>query len=235
MVSSPDPCSASESGDRYHNERYQSSPHEPSKIETLIRATQQMIKEEESRLQMRKAASEQLQTMNGMGKVHAACFNVSYQQQQMTGVVCRAPLATNTSPCDHLQQREGKIMSSHESEYHGSPVSLSRISSPHTERISKGNVALGKDYLASDLSPHQTGGNCASSPNYYSTHHQQYFDKHAYALTGYAFEHLYDTEAIKNYSLGCNGSHFDVASHFRMQQDPTHTHKGTSVIITNGS
>ncbi|XP_078256375.1 single-minded homolog 1-A [Rhinoraja longicauda] len=235
--SSPDPCSASESGDRYHNERYQGSPHEPSKIETLIRATQQMIKEEESRLQMRKAASEQLQTMNGMGKVHAACFNVSYQQQQMTGVVCRAPPATNTPPpCDHLQQREGKVMSSHEGEYNGSPVSLSRISSPHTDRISKANVvALGKDYLACDLPPHQTGDNCPSSPNYYSTHHQQYFDKHAYALTGYAFEHLYDTEAIKNYSLGCNGGHFDVASHFRMQQDPTHTHKGTSVIITNGS
>ncbi|XP_059838316.1 single-minded homolog 1-A isoform X1 [Hypanus sabinus] len=235
VVSSPDPCSASESGDRYHNERYQSSPHEPSKIETLIRATQQMIKEEENRLQMRKTASEHLQSMNGMGKVHTACFNVSYQQQQMTSVVCRAPLMTNTSPCDHLQQREGKIMSSHENEYNSSPVSLSRISSPSSDRISKTNVALGKDYLPSDLSPHQTGGNCTSSPNYYSTHHRQYFDKHPYALTGYAFEHLYDTEAIKNYSLGCNGSHFDVTSHFRMQQDPTHAHKGTSVIITNGS
>eukprot|EP00061_Rhincodon_typus_P013012 g39107.t1 len=138
-VSSPDPCSASESGDRYHNERYQSSPHEPSKIETLIRATQQMIKEEESRLQMRKTTSDQMQPMNG--------------------------------------------------------------------------------------------GNCPSSPNYYSAHPRQYFDKHAYALTGYAFEHLYDSEAIKNYSLGCNGTHIDVTSHFRMQQDPTHAHKGTTVPL----
>ncbi|XP_078068552.1 single-minded homolog 1-A isoform X1 [Mustelus asterias] len=235
VVSSPDPCSASESGDRYHSERYQSSPHEPSKIETLIRATQQMIKEEESRLQMRKTTSEQLEPMNGVGKLHAACFNMSYQQQQMTSVVCRAPPMANTSRCDHLQQQDGKIMSPHENEYNGSPVSLSRISSPSSDRISKTGVALNKDYLASDVSPHQTGANCASSPNYYSTHHRQYFDKHAYALTGYAFEHLYDTEAIKNYSLGCNGTHIDVTSHFRMQQDPTHAHKGTTVIITNGS
>ncbi|XP_072409311.1 single-minded homolog 1-A isoform X2 [Chiloscyllium punctatum] len=235
VVSSPDPCSASESGDRYHNERYQSSPHEPSKIETLIRATQQMIKEEESRLQMRKTTSDQLPPMNGVGKLHAACFNVSYQQQQMTSVVCRAPPMSNISRCDHLQQRDGKIVSPHENEYNGSPISLSRISSPSSDRVSKTNVALNKDYLASDMSPHQTGGNCASSPNYYSTHPRQYFDKHAYALTGYAFEHLYDSEAIKNYSLGCNGTHIDVTSHFRMQQDPTHVHKSTTVIITNGS
>ena len=47
MGSSPDGGSASDSGERYRGESYRASPQEPSKIETLIRATQQMIKEEE--------------------------------------------------------------------------------------------------------------------------------------------------------------------------------------------
>ncbi|KAH0622175.1 hypothetical protein JD844_024255 [Phrynosoma platyrhinos] len=237
VVSSPDPGSASESGDRYHLEQYQGSPHEPSKIETLIRATQQMIKEEENRLQLRKSTSDQLVSLNGAGKKHSACFANYHQPQQLRGDVCRAPSISNTtSPCEHTQQREGKMLSPHENDYDNSPTSLSRISSPNSDRISKSGLILAKDYLHSEVSPHQTPGesNTTGSPNYYSSH-RQYFDKHAYTLTGYALEHLYDSETIRNYSLGCNGSHFDVTSHLRMQQDPAQGHKGTSVIITNGS
>ncbi|KAM7171668.1 single-minded homolog 1 [Macrochelys suwanniensis] len=234
VVSSPDPGSASESGDRYRTEQYQSSPHEPSKIETLIRATQQMIKEEENRLQLQKTTPDQLVSINGAGKKHSICF-ANYQPQQLTGDVCRVPTVANTSPCEHIQQRDGKLMSPHENDYDNSPTTLSRISSPNSDRISKSSLILAKDYLHSDMSPHQaTGDHPAASPNYY-TSHRQYFDKHAYTLTGYALEHLYDSETIRNYSLGCNGSHFDVTSHLRMQQDPAQGHKGTSVIITNGS
>uniref|UniRef100_A0A8B9S7I4 SIM bHLH transcription factor 1 n=1 Tax=Apteryx owenii TaxID=8824 RepID=A0A8B9S7I4_APTOW len=234
VVSSPDPGSASESGDRYRTEQYQSSPHEPSKIETLIRATQQMIKEEENRLQLRKTTPDLLVSINGTGKKHTICF-ANYPQQQLAGDICRVPTVANTPPCEHIQQRDGKIMSPHENDYDNSPTALSRINSPNSDQISKSSLVLAKDYMHSDMSPHQTpGDHPAASPNYYSSH-RQYFDKHAYTLTGYALEHLYDTETIRNYSLGCNGSHFDVTSHLRMQQDPAQGHKGTSVIITNGS
>ncbi|KAM8953642.1 single-minded homolog 1 [Pelodytes ibericus] len=231
VVSSPDPGSASESGDRYRPEQYQNSHPEPSKIETLIRATQQMIKEEENRLQLRKSSPDQLTTVNGGGKRNSVCFS-NYQQTQLTGVVCRGPSLTNTSPCDHIQQRDGKILSPRDNEYENSPT-LSRMSSPNSDRLSKTGITISKDYLHENLSPQQTA-DTPVSPNYYSSH-RQYFDKHAYTFTGYALEHLYDTETIRNYSLACNGSHFDVTSHLRMQQDPAQAHKGTSVIITNGS
>lgn len=236
VVSSPDPGSASESGDRYHSEQYQGSPHEPSKIETLIRATQQMIKEEENRLQQRKSTPDQLVSMNGAGKKHSVCFT-NYHQQQQLREACRVPSITTTPPCEHTQQqRDGKLMSPQENDYDNSPTTLSRINSPGSDRMSKSGLLLAKDYFHSDMSPHQTPGDHqpTSSPNYY-TSHRQYFDKHAYTLTGFALEHLYDSETIRNYSLGCNGSHFDVTSHLRMQQDPAQGHKGTSVIITNGS
>ncbi|XP_073483095.1 single-minded homolog 1 [Aquarana catesbeiana] len=232
VVSSPDPGSASESGDRYHNEQYQNSHHEPSKIETLIRATQQMIKEEENRLQLRKSSPDQLTTINGAGKRNSVCF-ANYQQPQLSGVLCRGPSVASTSPCDHLQQRDAKILSPRDNEYENSPTTISRISSPNSERISKPGVNMGKDYLNTNVSPHQTVDHSVS-PNYYSAH-RPYFDKHSYTFTGYALEHLYDTESIRNYSLGCSGSHFDVTSHLRIQQDPSQVHKGTSVIITNGS
>ncbi|XP_034264954.1 single-minded homolog 1 isoform X2 [Pantherophis guttatus] len=236
VVSSPDPGSASESGDRYHSEQYQGSPHEPSKIETLIRATQQMIKEEENRLQQRKSTPDQLVSMNGAGKKHSVCFT-NYHQQQQLREACRVPSITTTPPCEHTQQqRDGKLMSPQENDYDNSPTTLSRINSPGSDRMSKSGLLLAKDYFHSDISPHQTPGDHqpTSSPNYY-TSHRQYFDKHAYTLTGFALEHLYDSETIRNYSLGCNGSHFDVTSHLRIQQDPAQGHKGTSVIITNGS
>ncbi|XP_039603799.1 single-minded homolog 1-A isoform X2 [Polypterus senegalus] len=236
VVSSPDPGSASDSGERYRSEHYQGSPHEPSKIETLIRATQQMIKEEENRLHLRKATQDHLAVVNGLQKNHSSCYGSSYSQSHLQGVVCRGPSVASSVLCDLSQHRDGKMISPHENEHDASPTSLSRISSPSSDRISKSSLSLTKDYLQADLSPSQISGNhCAASPTYYSSHHRQYFDKHAYSLTGYALEHLYDSETLRNYSLGCSGSHYDVTSHLRMQQDQAQGHKATSVIITNGS
>ncbi|XP_028653474.1 single-minded homolog 1-A isoform X1 [Erpetoichthys calabaricus] len=236
VVSSPDPGSASDSGERYRSEQYQGSPHEPSKIETLIRATQQMIKEEENRLHLRKATQDHLAVVNGLQKTHSSCYGSSYSQSHLQGVVCRGPSVASSVLCDLSQHRDGKMISPHENEHDASPTSLSRISSPSSDRISKSSLSLTKDYLQADLSPSQISGNhCAASPTYYSSHHRQYFDKHAYSLTGYALEHLYDSETLRNYSLGCSGSHYDVTSHLRMQQDQAQGHKATSVIITNGS
>ncbi|KAJ8290872.1 hypothetical protein GJAV_G00018650 [Gymnothorax javanicus] len=233
VVSSPDGGSASDSGDRYRGEHFRGSPQEPSKIETLIRATQQMIKEEESLLQLRKGPTEPLGPANGLSKGLSPCFAAAadYPQAALQGVVCRGPGVALA--CEHLQSRDnGKMISPHTNEHEGSPGPLSRISSPISDRLIKA-----KDYLQGELSPHQPRGNhCAPSPTFYSPHPRQYLDKHAaYSLTGYALEHLYDTESLRGYPLGCPATHYDVTSHLRMQPDPTASHKGTSVIITNGS
>uniref|UniRef100_A0A8C6M2P8 SIM bHLH transcription factor 1 n=1 Tax=Nothobranchius furzeri TaxID=105023 RepID=A0A8C6M2P8_NOTFU len=93
VVSSPDGGgSTSDSGERYHGDQFQASPREPSKMETLIRATQQMIKEEESRLQHQKV----LLDVSGLSKTHSPCFPSSlphHSQLTMPSVVCRGPSA----------------------------------------------------------------------------------------------------------------------------------------------
>ncbi|XP_076827954.1 single-minded homolog 1-A isoform X2 [Brachyhypopomus gauderio] len=220
VVSSPDGGSASDSGDRYRGDHFRSSPQEPSKIETLIRATQQMIKEEESRLQLRKSVSEApLGPTNGLSKSHAACFGADFPQSALQGVACRGT-AQVISPAP-------------------SPTPLPRLSSPGAERLAKA-----KDFLQTELSPPPQqqvalSGSCAVSPTpaLYPSHPRQYLDKHAaYSLTGYALEHLYEADSFRGYSLGCAGSsHYDMASHLRMQAEQPPSHKGTSVIISNGS
>ncbi|KAF4103606.1 single-minded homolog 1-A isoform X2 [Onychostoma macrolepis] len=215
VVSSPD---TSDSGDRYR-----ASPQEPSKIETLIRATQQMIKEEESRLQLRKAPTEiPLESTNGLAKSHGSSFHsTDFPQSALQSVVCRGP-AQVISPAP-------------------SPVPLSRLSSPIPDRLGKS-----KDFLQSELSSSQQHqqplpltGTCAVSPTpaLYPSHPRQYLEKHtAYSLTSYALEHLYEADSFRGYSLGCSGSsHYDMATHLRMQAEQAPGHKGTSVIITNGS
>uniref|UniRef100_A0A8C1LFI4 SIM bHLH transcription factor 1a n=1 Tax=Cyprinus carpio TaxID=7962 RepID=A0A8C1LFI4_CYPCA len=220
MVSSPD---TSDSGDRYHGEQCSSSPQEPSKIETLIRATQQMIKEEESRLQLRKASTEiPLESTNSLAKSHGSSFHsTDFSQSALQSVVCRGP-AQVISPTT-------------------SPVPLSRLSSPISDRLGKS-----KDFLQNELSSSQQHqqplpltGTCAVSPTpaLYPSHPRQYLEKHtAYSLTSYALEHLYEADSFRGYSLGCSGSsHYDMATHLRMQAEQAPAHKGTSVIITNGS
>ncbi|KAM6968370.1 single-minded homolog 1-A isoform 2-T2 [Aplochiton taeniatus] len=228
VVSSPDGGSASDSGDRYRGDHYHSSPQEPSKIETLIRATQQMIKEEESRLQLRKGPHEvPLGPANGLPKGSGPCFTSDYSQVSLQSVGCRG-LSQVISPVP-------------------SPAPLSRLSSPRLDHIHKP-----KDYLQTDLSPlplhHSLGrtGPCSASPTpapaLYPSHSQPlsrpYLDKHApYSLTGYTLEHLYDTESLRSYCSAATAgpAQYDVTSHLRMQAEQTPGHKGTSVIITNGS
>ncbi|XP_059363351.1 single-minded homolog 1-A-like isoform X1 [Carassius carassius] len=220
MVSSPD---TSDSGDRYRGDQCRASPQEPSKIETLIRATQQMIKEEESRLQLRKATTEiPLESTNVPAKSHGSSFHsTDFSQSALQSVVCRGP-AQVISPAP-------------------SPVPLSRLCSPIPDRLGKC-----KDFLQNELSSSQQHqqplpltGTCAVSqtPALYPSHPRQYLEKHtAYSLTSYALEHLYEAESFRGYSLGCSGpSHYDMATHLRMQAEQAPGHKGTSVIITNSS
>ncbi|CAN9514187.1 unnamed protein product [Ophioblennius macclurei] len=219
VVSSPDGGSASDSGDRYRADQYRCSPQEPSKIETLIRATQQMIKEEESRLQLRKGP---LGPANGLPKGPGPCFTSDYAQ---------GPLPMHTVVCRGLSQVISPAPS---------PAPLTRLSSPSSERANKP-----KDYLQTDLSPislqlhHPFGrpGPCSASPTPAPTlypshpHPRPYLDKHAaYSLTGYALEHLCDPDSLRGYNA--DSTPYD---HFRLQPEQTPTHKGTSVIITNGS
>ncbi|XP_067247632.1 single-minded homolog 1-A [Chanodichthys erythropterus] len=216
MVSSPDGGSASDSGDRYR-----ASPQEPSKIETLIRATQQMIKEEESRLQLRKAPTElPLEATNGLAKSHGPSFHsTDFPQSALQGVVCRGP-AQVISPAP-------------------SPVPLSRLSSPVPDRLAKSKDFLQNELSSSQQQPLPLTGTCAVSPTpaLYPSHPRQYLEKHtAYSLTSYALEHLYEADSFRGYSLGCSSSsHYDMTAHLRMQAEQAPGHKGTSVIITNGS
>ncbi|XP_058502694.1 single-minded homolog 1-A [Solea solea] len=226
VVSSPDAGSASDSGDRYRADHYHCSPQEPSKIETLIRATQQMIKEEESRLQLRKCPPDSpVGPANGLPKGPGPCFIPEYTQGQLPlqSVVCRG-LNQVVSPAN-------------------SPAPLSQHSSPGSERLHKP-----KDYLQTDLPPlslplhHPLGrsGPCSASPTLYPSHNhpRPYLDKHtAYSLTGYALEHLYDPESLRGYctSNSTGPTHYDMTPHLRMPSEQPPGHKGTSVIITNSS
>jgi len=225
VVSSPDGGSASDSGDRYQADHYRCIPQETSKIETLIRATQQMIKEEESRFQLRKGPpGGTLGPANGLPKGPGPCFTPEYLQGPLA---CRG-LSQVISPAP-------------------SPAPLSRLSSPGPERLHKP-----KDYLHTDLSPlslplhHPFGhpGPCSDSPTPTPTlypahiHPRPYLDKHkAYSMTGYALENLYEPESLRGYctSASSGPAHYDVTPHLRMPAEQTPGHKGTSVIISNGS
>ncbi|KAF3702935.1 Single-minded -like protein 1 Class E basic helix-loop-helix protein 14 [Channa argus] len=235
VVSSPDGGgSTSDSGDRYHGEHFRASPREPSKMETLIRATQQMIKEEESRLQQHKDVS-------GLTKAHSPCFTSSlphHSQLNMPSVVCRGPGAPNIDlRSERLHHRDNvKVLGPHDNDENTtSPASLSRLSSPSSDGIPRSGLSLNKDYMQADLSPHPSqpqGGLLL-----YPAQDRQPLDKQAaYALTGYSLEHLYDSENLRSYSgLAYGGVQYDVASHVRMQAEQMQGHKPTSVIITNGS
>ncbi|XP_054637616.1 single-minded homolog 1-A isoform X3 [Dunckerocampus dactyliophorus] len=223
VVSSPDGGSTSDSGDRQRPEQYCTSPHEPTKIETLIRATQHLIKEEESRLQQRKAhPNTPLGQGNGLSNSPGLCFTSEYTQRPRPAVVCRG-VSHMISPVP-------------------SPTILSRLSSPGSESLNKS-----KDYHQTDLSPHSSQlhhpfgrpGSCSASPTpapaLYPphTHFRPYLEKHTpYPLAGYALEHLYDPESLRGY---CTSASTDVTPHLHIPAEQTPGHKGTSVIITNGS
>ncbi|RVE55759.1 hypothetical protein OJAV_G00229270 [Oryzias javanicus] len=236
VVSSPEGGgSTSDSGDRYPGDQFQASPREPSKMETLIRATQQMIKEEESRLQHHKA----LLDVSGLTKTHSTCFTPTlshHSQLTMPSVVCRGPGAPSIDiPSERLHHPESiKVPLTHDNDENTtSPASLSRLSSPSSDGISRSGHALTKDYMQTDLSPHPQ--QAQGSPLLYAAQDRQPLDR-AYALAGYSLEHLYDQENLRSYSgLACGGVQYDVTSHMRMQAEQIQGHKATSVIITNGS
>lgn len=208
-------------------------------METLIRATQQMIKEEETRLQQHKEPVEIL----GLSKVHSPCFTSSlghHSQSQLTmpTVVCRGPGAPSIDlPSERLHHRDViKALGSHDNDENtNSPASLSRLSSPSSDGIPRSSLSLTKDYMQTDLSPHPSQPQ--GSPLIYPPQERQHLDRQAaYALAGYSLEHLYDAESLRSYSgLACGGMQYDVASHMRMQAEQMQGHKATSVIITNGS
>lgn len=236
VVSSPDGGgSTSDSGDRYHNDNFRTSPREPSKMETLIRATQQMIKEEESRLQQHKTPAD----VSGLAKAHSPCFGTSslphHPQLNMPSVVCRGPGAPSIDlPTERLHHKDIiKVPGPHDTDENTtSPASLSRLSSPSSDGISR---SLTKDYMQTELSPHPAQPQ--GSPLVYPTQDRLQLERQtAYALTGYSLEHLYDPGNLRSYSgLACGGVQYDVASHVRMQAEQMQGHKATSVIITNGS
>uniref|UniRef100_A0A673Z1R8 SIM bHLH transcription factor 1 n=1 Tax=Salmo trutta TaxID=8032 RepID=A0A673Z1R8_SALTR len=225
VVSSPEGGggSTSDSGERYRSstggDHFQASPQEPSKMETLIRVTQQMIKEEESRLQLHKGPLDALGPVGGLSnKSHRPCSftpsSLPLLQTAMPGVVCRGPGVADASP-----------------------ASLSRLSSPSSDGIPRSGLSVSKDYLQSqtDVSPHHHPPVQQGSPLLYPAQERQHLDRHAaYALTGYSLDHLYDAESLRSYS-GLAGAQYGMLPHMRMQADQIQGHKGTSVIITNGS
>ncbi|KAL0984961.1 hypothetical protein UPYG_G00151140 [Umbra pygmaea] len=229
--------SDSDSGDHYHDDLHKLSQ-EPSKIETLIRATQQMIKEG-SRLQYRSKLPPGLDTStgpaNGLPKGPGSCFTNDYPQGVLQSVLCH---------------ELGQVI-----RHASSPAPLSRLRSPGSEHClhnpkyllqQTGQRALSPVHLHLQYQLDQTGAHSDPSPStvpgYYPSHpHTQggrpYLDKHAasLSLTGYALEHVYDTESLKGYSSSSGSTHYDVTSHLRKQAEQGSGHKGTSVIITNGS
>ena len=113
---------------------------------------------------------------------------------------------------------------------------MSRLSSPSSDGVPRSGLALAKDYMQTELSPHAP--QAQGSPLIYSAQDRHSVDRQpAYALTGYSLEQLYEQDGMRGYAaLGYGGGgQYDVASHVRMQTDQMQGHKATSVIITNGS
>ncbi|XP_029486803.1 single-minded homolog 1-A-like [Oncorhynchus nerka] len=256
VVSSPEGGggSTSDSGERYRSstvgDHFQASPQEPSKMETLIRVTQQMIKEEESRLQLHKGPLDALGPVGGLSnKNHRPCSftpsSLPLLQTAMPGVVCRGPGVadginlTLTSERLHHRNDGGNVLGSHDNDDKNtaSPASLSRLSSPSSDGIPRSGLSVSKDYLQSqtDVSPHHHPPVQQGSPLLYPAQERQHLDRHAaYTLTGYSLDHLYEAESLRSYS-GLAGAQYSMLPHMRMQADQIQGHKGTSVIITNGS
>lgn len=191
-------------------------------METLIRATQQMIKEEDSLHQRRQCPPDAPEgPANGLPKgPSGACFTPEYPQRPLP-LQCRG-LVHTFSP-EH------------------SPAPLSRLSSPGTERLHMPKD-LQTDRPTLCLPLHQRlgrPGTCSTSPTpapaLYPPHTypRPYLDRHAsLSLTGYTPEHLYEPDRT---SASSDPPHCDLTPHFHMAAQQTPGHKGPSVIIYNGS
>ncbi|XP_057691097.1 single-minded homolog 1-A [Corythoichthys intestinalis] len=224
VVSSPDRGSTIDSGDRQQTDQFRLSPKEPNKMETLIRATQHMIKEEASQFQLRKVHSDTpLEQVNGLLNSTGLCCSSDCTQRPMKAVVCPG--------LSHV------ITSAH------SPAHLSKLSpGPRSESLSKS-----KDYFQAELGPNALQlqypfvrpESYADSPTSTAalcplhTHFRPYLEKHTpCTLPGYTLEHLYNQESLRGYYTSVG---MPMTPHLRMPAEKTPEHKGTSVIITNGS
>lgn len=228
MVSSPEGVSPSDSGDCFQDDCYRCSPQESDKIQTLIGATQQMIKEEESGLQLHKdTADAPLGLANGPPKDSGP---------RSTRVYTQSSLPLESVLCQNLGQMISPAPF---------PAPLSRLNSPK-------HLHNPKDHTHTELSPFSLSlhppfgraGTCSASPSMapplYPSHSlsRPYLDKHrAYSLTGYTLDHLYDPESLHGYytSASTGPTHYNMTPHLRIPTVQTSGHKGTSVIITNSS
>lgn len=219
MVSSPDGGSASDSGDRYQTELYRCSPQESG--QTVMGATQQTIKEEEGLLHLRKRGPAE-----GLPKVSTSRLSSEY---------CPGSLP-QTVVCPGLGQVSSPVPS---------PLPGSRLSSPGSNHLHKPKDQRHTDLPSLSLPLRHPFGRpapCSPSPTpasvLYSSHPRPYLDKHvAYSLTGYGLEHLYDPETLRGCcpSASDDPTRYDMSPHFLIATEQTPGHKGTSVIITNGS
>ncbi|XP_051544400.1 single-minded homolog 1-like [Myxocyprinus asiaticus] len=135
------------------------------------------------------------------------------------GVVCRAPGA-------HLILcRDAMATDSHDDK-DGSPISLSGLSSPGSERLSH-------EYQGPlSVSPH-TGVQAQGSPLLYHDQDREPAAGHAHSgrpFAGCSLEPLNGAKSLRGFP-----AHYDVNSHVHLQTNATHAHNGTSVIISNGS
>uniref|UniRef100_A0A3B5MGU8 SIM bHLH transcription factor 1b n=1 Tax=Xiphophorus couchianus TaxID=32473 RepID=A0A3B5MGU8_9TELE len=222
IVSSPGGDSVSDSGDLYQADHHSCSPEEPNKIETLIRATQQMIKEEENQMQLRKSFENTPPgTANELHRGAASGFTSEYTQRSLQTMVCRS-FSQVISPAS-------------------SPTPLSRFSSSSAECSHRP-----KDYHQTDMNPlplqlHNPFGRLVCTPLptpapalYPShSHRRSYVDRHpSYSLTDYTLEHLYDPENLRGYCTSASTDHYD---HFLVPGEQNPGHKGQSFILTNSS
>ncbi|CAL1610816.1 unnamed protein product [Knipowitschia caucasica] len=147
----------------------QHPPH-PSRIQSLIRATQQMIKEEEHRLNARKL------TQDGNGLPKAPCYPTNYPP---------APLPIQTVVCRGL---------SHAVSPSASPAPLSRLHSP----VSKEKDYLQNDSVSLPLH-HSFGrsGACSGSPTPAPAMYPS--QKHvSYSMNGYALDSIFDPDSLRS-------------------------------------
>uniref|UniRef100_A0A3Q3VY63 Uncharacterized protein n=1 Tax=Mola mola TaxID=94237 RepID=A0A3Q3VY63_MOLML len=126
------------------------------------------------------------------------------------------------------------------------PAPLSRLSSPKSEHLHKPKGHTHTELSPLSLSLHPPfgrAGTCSTPPTmapaFYPsyTFPRPYLDKHtAYSLTGYTLDHLYDPESHGYCTSASTGpTHYNMTPHLRIPTEQTSGHKGTSVIITNGS
>lgn len=173
--------------------------------------SQHTIKEEEGPLHLRKsAASTPAGPAEGLPKVSTSRFSSEYCPGSLPQTVVCPGLGPVSSPVP-------------------SPLPGSRLSSPDLPPLS---LPLRHPFgRPAPCSPPSTPASVR-----YSSHPRPYLDRHvAYSLTGYGLEHLYEPPRGCCPSASDDPTRYGVNPHLLVATEQTPGHKGTSVIITNGS